>query len=52
MHNLFGDTHEVQVSLAPGGGYKIERVVEGDTVTEVLNYVAYNKDDLIDRRCA
>ena len=34
-------------SLAPGGGYLIDRVVEGDTVTEVLNYVAFNKDDLI-----
>jgi len=49
LHNLFGDTHAVQVSLAPGGGYLIDRVVEGDTVTEVLNYVAYNKDDLITR---
>lgn len=49
MHNLFGDTHTVQVSLAPGGGYLIDRVVEGDTVTEVLNYVAYNKDDLVAR---
>ena len=47
LHNLFGDTHAVQVSLAPNGGYLIDRVVEGDTVTEVLNYVAYNKDDLV-----
>jgi arginine decarboxylase len=47
LHNLFGDTHTVQVSLAPGGGYLIDRVVEGDNVTEVLNYVAYNKDDLV-----
>jgi arginine decarboxylase len=47
LHNLFGDTHTVQVSLAPGGGYLIDRVVEGDTVTEVLNYVAYNKDELV-----
>jgi arginine decarboxylase len=47
LHNLFGDTHTVQVSLAPGGGYLIDHVVEGDTVTEVLNYVSYNKDDLV-----
>lgn len=47
LHNLFGDTHAIQVSLAPGGGYLIDRVVEGDSVTEVLNYVAFNKDDLI-----
>src|SRR5260370_14209211 len=47
LHNLFGDTHTVQVSLAPGGGYLVDHVVEGDTVTEVLHYVAYNKDDLV-----
>ena len=47
LHNLFGDTHTVQVSLAPGGGYLIDHVVPGDTVTEVLNYVSYNKDDLV-----
>ena len=47
LHNLFGDTHAVQVSTAPGGGYLIDHVVEGDTVTEVLNYVSYNKDDLV-----
>ena len=28
LHNLFGDTHALQVSLAPGGGYLIDRVVE------------------------
>lgn len=47
LHNLFGDTHAVQVSLAPGGGYLVDHVVEGDSVTEVLHYVAYNKDDLM-----
>jgi arginine decarboxylase len=47
LHNLFGDTHMVQVSLAPNGGYLIDHVVEGNTVTEVLNYVSYNKDDLV-----
>lgn len=49
LHNLFGDTHAVQVSLAPQGGYLIDHVVSGDTVTEVLNYVSYNKDDLVAR---
>ncbi len=47
LHNLFGDTHAVQVSLAPNGGYLIDHVVAGDTVIEVLNYVSYNKDDLV-----
>ncbi|HLL01238.1 MAG TPA: biosynthetic arginine decarboxylase [Myxococcaceae bacterium] len=49
LHNLFGDTHAVQVSQAPNGGYLIDNVVEGDTVTEVLHYVSYNKDDLVAR---
>ena len=47
LHNLFGDTHAVQVSMAPNGGYLIDNVVSGDTVTEVLNYVSYTKDDLV-----
>ena len=50
LHNLFGDTHAVQVSLAPSGGYLIDHVVEGDTVTEVLDYVSYTKDDLVANR--
>jgi arginine decarboxylase len=47
LHNLFGDTHAVQVSVAPSGGYLIDHVVAGDTVTEVLNYVSFNRDDLV-----
>ncbi len=47
LHNLFGDSHAVQVSLAPNGGYLIDHVVSGDTVTEVLNYVSYHRDDLV-----
>jgi arginine decarboxylase len=49
LHNLFGDTNDVQVSLAPGGGYVIEHVEPGDTVAEVLKYVCYQKEELIAR---
>jgi arginine decarboxylase len=42
MHNLFGDTNAVHVRLGPGV-YTIEDVVEGDRVSEVLNYVQYDK---------
>lgn len=48
MHNLFGDTNEVAVSLAPDG-YKIDHVEVGDTVTEVLGYVCYGRTHLVDR---
>ena len=42
LHNLFGDTHVVYVSLAEGGGYSIDEVIEGDTVEEVLSYTQYD----------
>ncbi|MGP1382790.1 MAG: biosynthetic arginine decarboxylase [Thainema sp.] len=47
LHNLFGDTNTVHIQLTPKG-YKIEHVVRGDTIKEVLGYVQYNTDDLIE----
>jgi arginine decarboxylase len=49
LHNLFGDTNTVHVSLDPDDDYKIEGVVSGDTVSDVLRYVRYNRDDLVAR---
>ena len=52
LHNLFGDTNEILVSLDPGagpGGYRIEEVVAGDSVTDVLRYVSYSRRDLLAR---
>ncbi len=49
MHNLFGDTNTVHVSLDGEGGYSIDEVVAGDTVDEVLRYVNYAPDDLLRR---
>jgi arginine decarboxylase len=49
MHNLFGDTNEVHVSVAPTGEYKIEQVVTGDTVEDVLRYVGFDRKDLVAR---
>jgi len=48
LHNLFGDTDAVHVKL-DGDDYRVEHVVEGDSVAEVLSYVQYSKDDLISR---
>lgn len=48
MHNLFGDTNAVHVDVAPRG-FKISRVVEGDTVEDVVNYVQYDRKDLVHR---
>jgi len=49
MHNLFGDTNAVHVSLDDTGGYRIEHVVKGDTVQEVLKFVQYSSHDLTHR---
>ncbi|QDU19152.1 biosynthetic arginine decarboxylase [Urbifossiella limnaea] len=49
LHNLFGDTNAVHVSLEADGTPNVETVVKGDTVTEVLNYVQYSAEKLTDR---
>ncbi len=49
LHNLFGDTNTIHVTTAAEHGYHIEHVVTGDTVTDVLKYVGYSKDDLVSR---
>jgi arginine decarboxylase len=47
LHNLFGDTNAVHIHLTPKG-YQIEHVVKGDTMTEVLSYVQYDAEDLVE----
>ena len=48
LHNLFGDTDAVHVSINEKG-YHVNDVVEGDTVGEVLSYVQYNLEKLTNR---
>jgi arginine decarboxylase len=47
LHNLFGDTHTVHVSVIGPNKYRIDKLVQGDTVREVLAYMQYNKRDLL-----
>lgn len=49
LHNLFGDTDAVHVRLGSDGRYEVEHVVEGDSVTDVLRYVEYDKGALVER---
>jgi arginine decarboxylase len=49
LHNLFGDTNAVHIDLGPTGEIELTHVVEGDTVQEVLKYVQYDEQDLIQR---
>jgi len=48
LHNLFGDTHAVHVDVG-GDQPIIANIVKGDTVTEVLGYVQFDEDDLVER---
>ena len=46
MHNLFGDTTAVHVSVKDGH-YHIDQIIDGETVEEVLDYVQYNPKKLV-----
>ncbi len=47
LHNLFGDTHTVHVSVTGKNKYRIDKIVEGDTVRDVLAYMQYQKRDIM-----
>ena len=46
MHNLFGDTNAVHVSVKDGH-YHIDQIIDGETVEEVLDYVQHNPKKLV-----
>lgn len=46
LHNLFGDTNVVHAELNESGQWELSRLVEGDTIEEVLSYVQYNTEKL------
>ncbi|AFY60143.1 biosynthetic arginine decarboxylase [Synechococcus sp. PCC 6312] len=48
LHNLFGDTNAIHIRLTPKG-YEIEHLVRGDTMKEVLGYVQYDGEDLLEQ---
>ena len=49
LHNLFGDTNTVHVSLNDDGTLKYEQTIEGEDVTDVLDYVQFSADELAGR---
>ena len=48
LHNLFGDTHAVHIGFDQDGDWIIQEVVPGDTVREVLSYVQFEPEKLVD----
>ncbi len=49
LHNLFGDTNAVHVNLEEDGSYTVDEFIPGDTVREVLHYVQFSAEKLIER---
>jgi len=49
LHNLFGDTNAVHVSLDGQGSVVLDAVIQGDTVREVLDYVQFNSTSLVEQ---
>jgi arginine decarboxylase len=49
LHNLFGDTNAVHVNMDEDGSYYVDEFIPGDTVREVLHYVQFSAEKLIDR---
>jgi arginine decarboxylase len=47
LHNLFGDTHAVHVSLDAHGNTRLDTLIKGDTVKEVLDYVEFDAETLL-----
>ena len=46
LHNLFGDTSAVHISVTDTG-YEIEQVIDGEPVADVLDYVEYSPKKLV-----
>jgi arginine decarboxylase len=46
MHNLFGDTNAVHISVYKDH-YEIDQIIDGETVAEVLDYVQFNPKKLV-----
>jgi arginine decarboxylase len=50
LHNLFGDTNAVHINLIDEeGGYGIDDFIPGDRVSEVLAYVQFSSEKLVER---
>jgi len=46
LHNLFGDTNAVHVTV-DDEGYSIDQIIDGETVAEVLEYVQYSPKKMV-----
>ena len=49
LHNLLGDTNVVSLRLGEHGEIEYTHEIDGDSVADVLSYVEYNPQDMLDR---
>ncbi len=49
LHNLLGDTNVVSIRMGEHGEIEYTHEFAGDTVSDVLSYVEYNPQDMLDR---
>lgn len=47
LHNLFGDTNAVHIVCDNKGGYEIDKVIDGESVEDVLDYVNFSDKALV-----
>ncbi|MCU5780714.1 arginine decarboxylase [Alcanivorax balearicus MACL04] len=48
MHNLFGDTDSVDVTVTENGDIELAHAIQGDTVSTVLRYVNFDPQRLLE----
>jgi arginine decarboxylase len=46
LHNLFGDTNAVHIDVE-GDGWKIDQVIDGESIADVLEYVQFDDKKLV-----
>jgi arginine decarboxylase len=49
IHNLFGDTDAVNVVLDGNGGYRLMEPERGDSVDELLRYVHFDPEEMLEK---
>ena len=47
LHNLFGDTDAVDLELDAAGGYRLSQPERGDSIEEMLRYVHFDPDQML-----
>ena len=48
LHNLFGEAHEVLVTVDEEGRSKVEDLLPGESCERVLEYMNYDRTEILD----